>query len=64
MMALTGEQIILTVISILFAPGIFLFVLVIVLAACGRSFGITKLYIKILLLVFEVRLFRLLYCVI
>jgi len=35
--------------------GVILFWLIVALSAVGRSFGVTKLYIRILLFIFEVR---------
>ena len=50
------EQWILAVVSVLFAPALVIFWLAVFLAAIGRSMGVTKLYIKVLLFIFEVRI--------
>ena len=54
MAPLSVEQWLIALLSILFAPGLSFFCLVVCLAAVRKSFGITKLYIRILLRVFEV----------
>ena len=43
-----------TLLYIVIIVGVVIFWLVVVLAAVGRSFGITELYIRILLFIFEV----------
>ena len=53
-MVLSVEQVVIAVVSILVAPGVGLFLLVIVLASLGRTTGITRVYTNILLLIFEV----------
>ena len=44
------------ILSIVFAPAVVFLSLVIFLATIGKSFGVRRLYIKVLLLIFEVRL--------
>ena len=51
------EHLMITVISILFSPAIFLISAVLMLAGFGKSLGIRDFYIRTLLLVFEVRIF-------
>lgn len=41
--------------GVLFAPFISLLVVILLLASCGKSFGIRKAYVKLLLRLFEVR---------
>ena len=43
-----------TSLYVIIALGAIIFWLIVVLAAVGCSFGVTKLYIRILLLIFEV----------
>ena len=43
-----------TIASIVYAPAVFFLSSVIILATIGKSFGIRKLYVQILLWVFEV----------
>ena len=49
------EQWPMTLLYVTIAFGVIVFWLVVVLAAVGCSFGVTKLYIRILLFAFEVR---------
>lgn len=41
--------------GVLFAPFITLLVVILLLASCGKSFGIRKAYVQLLLRLFEVR---------
>jgi len=43
-----------TLLYVVILFGVLLFWLVVAFAAVGRSFGVTKLYIRILLFIFEV----------
>ncbi|ESN92447.1 hypothetical protein HELRODRAFT_186124 [Helobdella robusta] len=52
-MFFTLENLIYATLSIIFAPGFLLYLLVILMAAFGKSSGITKLYTKIMILIFE-----------
>jgi hypothetical protein len=61
-MELSLEQWILTVLSVLFAPGVIVFWVAVFLAAIGRSIGITKAYTRMLLIVFEVNKFGIFEC--
>ena len=44
-----------TLLYVVISFGVVLFWLVVALAAVGRSFGVTKLYIRLLLFLFEVK---------
>lgn len=41
--------------GMLFAPFVILLVIILLLASCGKSFGIRKAYVQLLLRLFEVR---------
>ena len=56
-MALSFDQWLVTVVSVMFAPVVIIFWLAVVLAAVGKSFGVTTFYTRILLLIFEVNTF-------
>lgn len=43
-----------TLLYVIISLGVILFWLVVALAAVGRSFGVTRLYIRILLFIFQV----------
>jgi len=49
------EQWPMTLLYLVISFGVLLFWLVVALAAVGRSFGVTKLYIRLLLFLFEVK---------